>query len=178
MRKILSVALSLLLLSGAGYAQNKKGAAKSAEKAKVSYNVKTLKNVDDKDILKTIIADYKGKVVLVDFWATWCPPCRAAMKTIDPMKEEYAKNKKVVFLYITGESSPEATWKEMIVNIAGDHYRLTAAQWKALGQDLGIHAIPCYMVIAKDGTVAYSNIQSGGYPGNDIIKAEIDKALK
>lgn len=47
-------------------------------------------------ILPTIIGNYKGKRILVDFWNTWCAPCRAAMSAIHPLKEQLTD---VVFVY-------------------------------------------------------------------------------
>ena len=82
------------------------------------------------------------------------------------------------FVYITGETSPENTWKEMIPNIEGDHYRLTKEQWKSLCNEKFVRGIPCYVLFNKDGSVAFSNLNEGGYPGNDLMKPEIEKALK
>ena len=97
--------------------------------------------------------------------------------TGDAIKPELMK-RGVQFVYVTGETSPEATWTEMIKGIDGDHYRLTKAQWDELCTRLQIPGIPSYMLLGKDGSVAYSNLTEGGYPGNDIIKAEIEKALQ
>ena len=128
------------------------------------------------DILPAITKAYEGKVVLIDFWATWCGPCRAAMKTIDAIKPELEK-KGVVFVYVTGETSPQATWDTMIKKISGDHYRLTNKQWSDLGSQLGMQGIPCYLMLNKDGSVAYSNVTEGGYPGNEIIQNNAEVAL-
>ena len=65
----------------------------------------------------------------------------------------------------------------MIPGIAGDHYRLTKQQWNDLCTQLGIPGIPCYLLLNKDGSVAYSNLTQGGYPGNDVIKSEVEAAL-
>ena len=101
-----------------------------------------------------------------------------AMKKIDPIKEQYKKNKKnVVFVYVTGETSPKATWDNAVKNIKGYHYRLTDNQFNTLLKSLGINGIPTYLIINADGSVAYDNISTGGYPGDEIIQAEIDKAL-
>ena len=133
-------------------------------------------NIKGADILPTIVKDYEGKVVLIDFWATWCGPCRAAMKQLDTIKPELQK-KGVVFLYVTGETSPIRTWEAMIKNIKGDHYRLTNKQWDDLCTQLSITGIPAYMLLNKDGSVAYNNLSTGGYPGNDIIRNNIEVAL-
>jgi hypothetical protein len=70
-----------------------------------------------------------------------------------------------------------AHWNVAIPKIQGFHYRLSKLQLNNLLQHLGIQGIPSYMIINKDGTKAYDNIAEGGYPGDDVIKSEIDKAL-
>ncbi|WP_226995407.1 TlpA disulfide reductase family protein, partial [Candidatus Symbiothrix dinenymphae] len=62
-------------------------------------------------LLGTILANYKGKVAVVDFWATWCGPCLQANKEIKPLKEELS-GKDVVYIYLTGETSPLSLWRK------------------------------------------------------------------
>lgn len=65
----------------------------------------------------------------------------------------------------------------MIKNIKGDHFRLTKAQWDKLCNSLNMRGIPSYLIIGKDGKVAYSNVTEGGYPGNEVLQDELQKAL-
>ena len=139
-----------------------------------------VKTVDTKvvgtDVLSVIAKNYEGKVVVIDFWATWCGPCRQAMKLIDEIKPELQK-KGVVFVYITGESSPLEKWQDMIANIEGEHYRLTNKQWGELCNKLGLLGIPSYMILNKDGSTAYDNFKTGGYPGGEVLKNQAEVAL-
>lgn len=142
-----------------------------------THKVRTVaNNLGGVEAFEAIKKNYKGKVVLVDFWATWCPPCRAAMKTIQPVKAAL-KGKDVVFVYITGETSPKGDWDAQIPNISGEHYRLSNQQWNELGQSLGMSGIPAYMILNKDGSTAWSNASQGGYPGNELVQNEIEVAL-
>jgi len=105
-----------------------------ANKKKTGFTVNEAGEVSDEDLFASIISKFSGKVLLVDFWATWCGPCRMANKEMIPMKEEL-KDKDIVYLYITGETSPLKTWENMIPDIHGEHYRVTAAQWNCKPPD-------------------------------------------
>lgn len=120
-------------------------------------------------LLPSLLAPYRGKAVLVDFWATWCAPCRKSFKAMRPLRKKLA-SENIVYLYLTGPSSPELVWRTMLEDIPGIHYRLTEAQWKYLCDVHRIKGIPAYLVVNPDGSVAYTHV---GFPGIDILQDEL-----
>lgn len=145
-----------------------------ANKKKDGFSINEAGEVSNEDLFASIISKFHGKVLLVDFWATWCGPCRMANKAIAPMKEEL-KDKGIVYLYITGETSPLTTWENMIPEIHGEHYRVTDAQWKYLNSSFKIEGVPTYLVIDPEGNIKYKQT---GFPGVDKMKEELLKVVK
>lgn len=97
---------------------------------------------------------YKGKIILVDFWGTWCVPC---LQALSKSQEEYKRLSPydIVFMYFAN-NSPEAKWKESIERnqIKGDnvvHYNLEPAEQNAIEQYFQVSSFPSYYLIDKDG---------------------------
>lgn len=123
-------------------------------------------------VFQGIIEQYKGKPILVDFWATWCGPCRAAMKTVLPVKEELKG--KCAFVYVTGVTSPRSTWNATIPDIHGDHFYVTESQWDTLLKQFESQGIPTYVIVDSKGNIQQKHI---GFPGVDVIREELLKGM-
>ena len=153
--------------------QQKSADEKMAEMIKTanSSSVYSIIDIDPKmsaeQIFPSIINKYKGKTLLLDFWNTWCMPCRAAMSAIRPLKEQLTD---VVYVYIADASSPVGKWGEMIKTISGVHVRLTEEQADALGDLYHFSGIPTYFVVNKEGKITY---QTTSFPGVDKLREEL-----
>lgn len=127
----------------------------------------------NENLIETITSKHKGKIIIVDFWATWCTPCLQAMIKFRDTKSQYSKED-IAFVYLTNASSPQKLWKEKIEGIGGEHYYLEDSQWKYLMTEFDFDAIPSYLIYDKNGTLKN---KFTGYPGNDKMKEMIDELI-
>jgi thiol-disulfide isomerase/thioredoxin len=130
-----------------------------------SSNGTEVKSEGDK-VFDSIIKKFRGKVIYVDFWATWCAPCRDGIERIKPLKAELA-DRNIVFVYITNPTSPEKTYKEMIPNIRGEHFRVSQDEWTFLVQKFNIYGIPHYALVDKNGKIVNGDLM---HFDNDNLK--------
>lgn len=143
-------------------------------KKRTGFTVLNVPQTSDEQLLVEMLKPFKGKVILIDMWATWCGPCLAANKQMEPLKAEFA-DKDVIFLYLAGENSPEQTWKNMIPSIKGQHYRVNKNQWNYLQKSFNARGVPTYIIVDKKGEHSY---QVSGFPGVNTMKNELLKALE
>ncbi|MBX2970003.1 MAG: TlpA family protein disulfide reductase [Cyclobacteriaceae bacterium] len=129
------------------------------------------------DSLKRSLADYKGKVVYVDVWATWCGPCRAEFPNSKILKNEYRDEEDLVFMYVSIDSDKSA-WKKYLTNdpeFAGEHLFVEGAWNSEICKTYNIMAIPRYLLIDKDGKIADSNAPRPS--SGDVIRNAINALL-
>lgn len=129
---------------------------------------------------KVSLADYRGKAVVVDFWATWCGPCRMEIPWLVELDKKYASQGLTVLGVATdtidsdtGEKDPHST----IARFVAQHhmeYPILMADLKVANQYGGIDSIPTTFFINRSGKVVASTV--GLAPRGDI-EADIQKAL-
>lgn len=111
---------------------------------------------DGEKIFRKILEPFKGRIVYLDVWGTWCGPCKRNLKESWKVKEQL-KNYDIVYLYLCNRSSDEA-WKNVIkeYNLTGEncvHYNLPTEQQSAVENYLNIHSYPTYKLIDKQGNI-------------------------
>lgn len=124
-------------------------------------------------LLETIVSQHPGKAVFIDLWATWCGPCRLGIDGMEPLKKQM-KDRDVVFIYLTNETSPLGIWKKQVANIPGLHYRIPEKQWKQIP---GLTAIPQYYLYDRQGKRVWEHV---GY-SDEVLKSieqQLSEVLK
>jgi peroxiredoxin len=119
------------------------------------------------------LSDYRGKVVLINFWATWCAPCRDEMPSIQELSDKL-KGKPFVVLAINLDE-PESRVRKFLTQmkvdfpILLDPGREVARQWDA-------RILPASFIIGPDGRIRYSLVGELNW-GHDIVVSRVSELL-
>ena len=122
------------------------------------------------------LSDYKGKVVVVDVWATWCSPCRGELPHLKKL-EKAMEGKDVVFIGVSvDEKKNYEKWKKFLVDEQLPGVQLFADGWSKITKDYKITGIPRFMVFAKDGSIVESQAPRPSDPSlQKMIESELQK---
>jgi thiol-disulfide isomerase/thioredoxin len=121
------------------------------------------------------LSDFKGKVIFIDLWATWCSPCIAALPHILELEESFKHNKEVIFIFLA--NNKEDTWKGYLSQhpeFIGFHLRIKQEDSRTLEKSWKLAGIPRYMLIDKEGKIIDAFAKNNSY---DKLKGMIEKAL-
>ena len=109
---------------------------------------------EGEQILRELIAPWKGKIILIDVWGTWCRPCKDALAHSQELYERM-KPYDIYFLYMANRSD-ETSWKNVIkeYNVSGEnvgHVNLPVEQQEAVERFLKVNKYPSYFLIGREG---------------------------
>jgi peroxiredoxin len=118
------------------------------------------------------LSDFRGKVVLINFWATWCPPCRQEMPAIEALHQEY-KDRDVVVIGIDTYESPDKVRR--FVQEGGYNWTFAIDTTGLVSRDYRIVAVPSSFFVDRNGIVRAAII---GPMTLDTMEADLAKAMR
>ena len=121
------------------------------------------------------LSDFKGKVVLIDVWATWCGPCQAQIPHLLKLEEEL-KDSGIVFLGVSlDKAADREKWLQMIREKGLKGVQLFADGWSQISKDYEIKGIPRFIVVGKDGKLVARQAPA---PSDPALKQMLLELLK
>lgn len=127
--------------------------------------------------LQHVLEKNKGKVIYIDFWASWCAPCKRSMPGAKQLREEY-KDKEVIFIYLALNDDEERWKKEekrLDVNYLSESYFITNSKTAQIIIDLNVRTIPRYLLFGKKGELLHRNAPG---PHGKEIREQLNQLLK
>jgi len=146
---------------------------KIVNKPAVDFSLKGL----DGNIVK--LSELKGKVVVIDFWATWCGPCIASFPSLQKVYEKYKSHPDVVILALNTWENEEGAEREAKVRKFMEEKKFT---FPVLFDDnfvykYGVEGIPTKFIIDKKGMIQFKNVGFEGAKMFDEMSVQIDMLL-
>jgi thiol-disulfide isomerase/thioredoxin len=118
------------------------------------------------------LANFRGRVVILDFWATWCGPCRASIPTVDDFYQKNNDRDVVVLGVNVGE---EADVVNRFVAANAVHYPVLLNPGSDVASSYKVEVYPTVVVIGRDGKVRSCEL---GFPGAGALKKLLTTAMK
>lgn len=114
-------------------------------------------NITGKKVDGTVVnlTDFKGRIVYVDVWATWCGPCLEEIPESVKLQDSFKNNKDIIFLNVSVDKDVQA-WKNKVAkeeNWKGVHINLTEEEKERLTKNYRIAGYPKYFLIDKNGNI-------------------------
>jgi thiol-disulfide isomerase/thioredoxin len=119
------------------------------------------------------LADYRGKVVLVNFWATWCGPCRDEMPSIQELKRKLAGRPFVVLAVNLDE--PESRVRKFLKEVRVDFTMLLDPERK-VSKVWDARILPASFIVGADGRIRYSLVGEINW-GHDLVVSRVAELL-
>lgn len=108
----------------------------------------TLKDLDGKDVK---LSDYKGKIVILNFWTVWCKYCKLEMPDLNELHKELQKDNEAVIITIDSQESPDIVKDYLSSN--NINLKVLLDQDGSVTQTYGVMGFPTTFIINKDGTL-------------------------
>ena len=158
--KLAAVCVALFLSAGA-YASSVK-----LSEAAPDFTLKTLGGPNLR------LEEYRGQVVLINFWASWCGPCRQEMPILDRLHQRYEDTGFAVLgVNVEGEAAPA----QKIVDKTNVTFPVLIDEGQAVSELYELEAMPSTVVVDRDGVVRY--VHRGYKPGDEAKYVEVVKKL-
>ncbi len=110
--------------------------------------------------------EYRGKVVLLDFWASWCGPCRSALPNLKRLQAIYGSGDFVVVSI--SEDDDQSSW-QAFVNGHGMNWPQRLDSNGGYQNQFGVRALPTYVLLGRDGTVVKK------YVGEELAESVVER---
>ena len=131
----------------------------------------TLKSLEGSNLR---LDEYKGQVVLINFWATWCGPCRQELPLLDRIHQRY-QDAGFAVLGINVEGASKADEAQAMVSKAGVTFPVLVDEGQQVSELYALEAMPTSVVVDRDGVVRYVHL--GYKPGDEAKYLEVVKQL-
>ncbi len=122
--------------------------SQSAQSSKIMAPDFTLKDIDGKTVK---LSDYKGKIVILNFWAVWCKYCLIEMPDFNELDKQLAKDNNAVILAVDVQESEKSVKEYLTSNNIG--LKVLMDTDGAVSQTYGVSGFPTTFFINKDGSV-------------------------
>lgn len=171
---------TLLILSGCSSESKKEEPKATLLKETPKSEPLTLKTTEGKEIVVTptekgfTFSGYENKVVLVNFFATWCPPCKAEIPHLNNLQEKYKENFVIISVLLEENKSNEEIASFMKYNNINFIITNSPENFKFAKNAGGVKNIPLMFLYDKNGS--YSTHYVGAVP-EEMIDSDIKKVL-